>query len=296
MARAALKIAENVDGPYFVDDTCIDCDLCRQIAPATFVRADRAGQSAVGRQPIDDAEWKRAAMALVACPTTSIGTSDKRGVSEASRAFPELIAGEPGAEVYFCGYASESSYGASSYFIRRPGGNVLIDSPRAAKPLLERLAALGGVKTMLLTHRDDVADHEIFAREFGAERVLHTRDVGNRTRDVERRIEGDEPVRLDDDLVVIPVPGHTRGSVGFLYRDIYLFSGDHLWADEADPGELDAGRGVCWYSWEAQTHSMERLADFSFTWVLPGHGRRFRAASPAAMREAVNRLVARMRA
>ncbi len=295
MARAALRIAENVEGPYFVDDTCIDCDLCRQVAPATFARADGAGQSAVTRQPADEASRMRAAMALVACPTSSIGTSDKRGVAEASRAFPEPV-GSPGDEVYFCGYASESSYGASSYLIRRPGGNVLVDSPRAAKPLLERIEALGGVRTMLLTHKDDVADHEVFARTFGAERVLHARDVGGGTRGVERRIEGDEPVRLDEDLVVIPVPGHTRGSVAFLYKDTYLFSGDHLWADEDAPGELDAGRGVCWYSWEAQTRSMERLADFSFTWVLPGHGRRIHLESAETMRTAVIRLVKRMRA
>jgi glyoxylase-like metal-dependent hydrolase (beta-lactamase superfamily II)/ferredoxin len=291
MARAALRIAENAEGPYFVDDSCIDCDLCRQIAPATFVRADRTRQSAVARQPNDDSERTRAAMALVACPTSSIGTSDKRGVSEASRAFPEPI--DDG--VFFCGYASESSYGAASYFIKREGGNVLIDSPRAAKPLLQRIAELGGVKTMLLTHRDDVADHEVFARDFGAERVMHACDVGASTRGVERRIEGDLPVRIDDDLVAIPVPGHTRGSMAFLYKGSFLFSGDHLWADDDVPGELEAGRSVCWHSWTEQIRSMERLAGFSFTRVLPGHGRRATHESPEAMRAAVLRLARRMR-
>ncbi|HVY48016.1 MAG TPA: MBL fold metallo-hydrolase [Minicystis sp.] len=295
MARAGLRLAENVDGPYFVDTSCIDCDLCRQVAPRTFARSDRQAQSIVLRQPEGEAERRRAAMALVACPTSSIGTTDKRGVDEASVAFPEPIDGAERDGVHFSGYASASSYGASSYFVRRARGNFLVDSPRAAKPLLRRLEALGGVRTMLLTHRDDVADHALFARTFAAERVLSTRDVGAGTREVETKLEGDAPVRLDDDLVAIPVPGHTRGSVAYLYRETYLFAGDHLWADEDREGELDAGRSVCWYSWAEQTKSMERLLDFSFTWVLPGHGRRFRASSPEAMRSALLRLVARMK-
>jgi ferredoxin len=49
MASLRIRRNENVAGDFFVDETCIDCDLCRQIAPETF--ADVAGQSAVVRQP-----------------------------------------------------------------------------------------------------------------------------------------------------------------------------------------------------------------------------------------------------
>ena len=56
-----------------MDDTCIDCDACRQIAPDTFSRSARARQSVVTRQPEGPAQAARAAMALVACPTASIG-------------------------------------------------------------------------------------------------------------------------------------------------------------------------------------------------------------------------------
>jgi glyoxylase-like metal-dependent hydrolase (beta-lactamase superfamily II) len=41
---------------------------------------------------------------------------------------------------------------------------------------------------------------------------------------------------------------------------------------------------------------MERLLDYEFEWVLPGHGGRYRAESPAAMRREVERVLARMRA
>jgi glyoxylase-like metal-dependent hydrolase (beta-lactamase superfamily II) len=169
---------------------------------------------------------------------------------------------------------------------------VLVDSPRAAKPLYERIAALGGVRTLVLSHRDDIADHAALARRFGCERVMHVADAG--TLPIERRISGDAPVALDDELTLIPVPGHTRGSVALLYRDKFLFTGDHLWWDEEDE-RLDMGRGVCWYSWRDQLRSLERLRDYRFEWVLPGHGRRFHAPSADAMRAALDEAIARLR-
>ncbi len=284
MARASDRIAENVDGDFFVDSSCIDCDLCRQLAPLTFDRTDRRAQSFVARQPRSDAEQHRALMALVTCPTSSIGTVTKHDSKAAARAFPELLDGN----VYFCGWAAESSYGAAAWLIVRPEGNVLIDSPRAASTLMARLDELGGVRTMFLTHRDDVADHEAFAARFGCERIMHRADA---VRGVERLI--DRETRLDEELVIVPVPGHTRGSAVLIYRDTYAFTGDHVWATDEGDG-LEAGRDVCWYSWREQKQSMARLAEHRFSWVLPGHGRRFRAASADAMRAELQRLAASM--
>jgi glyoxylase-like metal-dependent hydrolase (beta-lactamase superfamily II)/ferredoxin len=289
VARIADRLSENAPGDYFVDSSCIDCDTCRQIAPSVYDRADGPSQSIVFRQPETADERRRAAMALVACPTASIGTACKADVGAASTAFPELV----DEDVYYCGYASQSSFGASSYLVVRPSGNVLIDSPRAAKPLLERIAALGGVRTMILTHRDDVADHEAYRRAFGCERVIHESDVDVGTTVVERKIEGIAPVVLDDDLTVVPVPGHTRGSIALVYRSRYLFSGDHVWY-EPGLGRLHASRGVCWYSWPMQIRSMELLSEFAFEWVLPGHGRRWHAPSREAMRAEVRALADRM--
>ena len=287
MARLADRLPDNVLGDFFVDTTCIDCDLCRQIAPDTFARADHAGQSYVARQPRDDSARHRALRALVTCPTASIGTTRKLDSRAAAHAFPEPVTGD----VSFCGYASADSYGASSWFIRRADGNVLVDSPRFAKALVEAIAAAGGVRWMFLSHRDDVADHRAFHERFGCERVLHRDDVSAQTRDVERILDGPGPWRLADDLLVIAVPGHTRGSCALLHRDV-LFSGDHLWGTDDQDG-LESGRDVCWWSWDAQRRSVAKLADHEFAWVLPGHGRRFHAP-PRQMRAEVLRLAAAM--
>lgn len=286
---------DNADGDLYVDASCIDCAVCRVTAPATFARSERRGQSLVVRQPVGDAERLRAAMALVACPTASIGSRSKRevDVAAAAAAFPDpLHELAPDAAVYACGYAAESSYGAQSWLVVRPSGNVLVDSPRAAAPLFDRIEALGGVRWMFLTHRDDVADHAKIARRFGATRVMHEADVGPGTEDVERVVRGSEPARLADDLLVVPVPGHTRGSAALLLADTVLFTGDHLFATE-DGAELYASRAVCWYSWTAQVRSLERLLDLEFRAVLPGHEGRMIRATRAAMRDKVKAAIRR---
>jgi glyoxylase-like metal-dependent hydrolase (beta-lactamase superfamily II)/ferredoxin len=268
MANTARRLAENVPGDFYVDDTCIDCDACRQIAPTVF--RDHGDQSSVFHQPETDAEARRALMALAACPTGSIGTSRKFNTRIGVEAFPERI----DENIYFCGFTSESSFGAWSYLIVRPeaeGGNVLVDSPRFTRPLVRKIEEMGGVRTIFLTHRDDVADHDKFARKFGARRVMHADDNAARY-GVERIIEGEDETRLDGDLVVIPTPGHTRGHAVLLYRGKYLFTGDHL-AWSPTRVTLTAFRSACWYSWDVQTRSMERLLDYRFEWVLPGHGR-----------------------
>lgn len=289
MARALARLKENAPGQFFVDDACIDCETCRSLAPEVFVRSDRAGMSVVAHQPRSEGEELRAKMALVACPTSAIGTESKVDLRGAVSAFPVPI--DEG--VYYCGFAAESSFGASSYFIARPGGNVLVDCPRAARPLMDRLTGLGGVAMMFLSHRDDVADHAQYRRRFGCERILGAADADSSTRDVERLLEGTDPVALAPDLLAIPVPGHTRGSLALLYGGKFLFTGDHLWGDE-DGLRLAASRSVCWYSWSEQVGSIERLLGFDFEWVLPGHGGRFHAPRPGA-RHALEELLQRVR-
>ena len=265
MADPGAPLPGNSDGIFFVADSCIDCDLCRQIAPETFVAA--AGQSVVGEQPDGDLPSLRAAMALVACPTGSIGTRAKVDLKAAIRSYPEEI--EDG--VYFCGFASRHSYGASSYLIVHPEGNILVDSPRFSRALAQRLEELGGVSKMFLTHSDDVADHERFRDRFGCERIIHS---GERLRgSVEHAWDGSEAMVLGQGLTAIPTPGHTRGHAVLHYNDQFLFTGDHLaWSERY--AHLIAFRQHNWYSWPKTIESMAGLAQYRFEWVLPGHGRR----------------------
>jgi glyoxylase-like metal-dependent hydrolase (beta-lactamase superfamily II)/ferredoxin len=287
MASPALRIAANAPGSFYVDSTCIDCDACRQIAPSVF--HDIGEQSAVQHQPANDDELLAAQKALLACPTSSIGSIEKHDMRAALAAYPEPIEDD----VYRCGFTSESSFGAFSYLLRRESGNILIDSPRFAGPLVKNIAAMGGAKRMLLTHQDDVADHEKFHERFGLDRVLHRDDVRTRTAMIEHKPSGSEPVDLGDEVLMIPTPGHTKGHAVFLYREKFLFTGDHLaWSESR--GHLYAFRSACWYSWSEQVQSMERLLDYRFEWVLPGHGRPIRLTAQE-MRASLERCIAWMK-
>jgi glyoxylase-like metal-dependent hydrolase (beta-lactamase superfamily II)/ferredoxin len=266
MANVLQRLPENVAGDFYVDASCIDCDTCSQLAPLVF--RDHGEQCSVHHQPETEAETRLSLMALVACPTGSIGTTEKHDAHIGIDAFPMPIA----ENVYFCGFTSESSFGGWGYLIVRPaneGGNVLIDSPRFATQLVKRIDEMGGIRQMLLTHRDDVADHALFRKKFGCERVMHA-DDGARRLGVEKVLEGEAEVSLDSDIVVIPTPGHTRGHVVFLYKK-FLFTGDHL-AWSPNRKTLTAFPSVAWYSWSEQTRSMAKLAKYNFEWVLPGHG------------------------
>ena len=267
MANIQRRLPQNVPGDFFVDASCIDCDTCSQLAPSVF--RDHGEQCSVYHQPEADPETRLALMALVACPTGSIGTTENHNAHIGIDAFPSLVA----ENVYFCGFTSESSFGAWSYLIVRPeneGGNLLIDSPRFATQLVKKIDGMGGIRQMLLTHQDDIADHRLFRKKFDCERIMHADDGAARI-GVERIIEGEETIQLDDDLLLIPTPGHTRGHMVFLYQDRFLFTGDHLaWSGTRET--LTAFPSVAWYSWTRQTESMAKLVNYDFEWVLPGHG------------------------
>jgi glyoxylase-like metal-dependent hydrolase (beta-lactamase superfamily II)/ferredoxin len=264
VARPDLRHPANAEGAWYVDERCIDCGTCRDLAPATF--ADLGPQSVVSCQPDDPAAEEGAWLAAQACPTQSIGTLDRR--VRPGRLYPRrLLEG-----TYDLGYTATDSFGASSYLVAGAGGGLLVDSPRFAPALVRAVEDLGGVAHVLLTHRDDVADAERWADHFGARVWVHEHDrvAAPFATDL---IRGQEPVVVAPGVLCVPVPGHTRGSVVWLHGEV-AFTGDSL-AWSYDRGDLTAFRGACWYSWPAQLASLERLADSApFSWVLPGHGAR----------------------
>lgn len=264
MASPAKRLPNNVAGDFFVDSTCINCDTCRQYAPGIF--EDDGNHSYVKVQPEEPDGQRLAFRALLACPTGSIGTQGANETKMVIDDFPLEI--EDG--VFACGFNSPKSYGGHSYFILHPEGNWLVDSPRFVPHLVKKFENLGGISKIFLTHRDDVAEAAAYARNFKAERLIHI-DERSAQPDAERFFEGNDPIPAGNDFLIIPTPGHTKGHSVLLYRNRFLFSGDHLWWSRERNG-LSASRDFCWYSFPEQLKSLARLKDFRFEWVLPGHG------------------------
>jgi glyoxylase-like metal-dependent hydrolase (beta-lactamase superfamily II)/ferredoxin len=287
MAQVALRIDQNAPGDYYVDSTCIDCDACRQIAPSVFGEA--ADTSYVKAQPSSSADRRQALQALLACPTGSIGCLGDDDVKAVMKDFP-LVIEEP---VFYCGYNSPKSYGGNSYFIRQPEGNWLIDSPKFVMPLVKQIEALGGIAHIFLTHSDDVADAQRYAEHFKSQRIIHRQELSAQP-GAEVVLDGAGPWELSPDVLAIPTPGHTRGHCVLLFQNRFLFTGDHLDWDR-DLRQLSASRDYCWYSWPQQAESMERLVDYHFEWVLPGHGQKVHLLA-SEMRQQIQRLAESMKA
>ena len=264
MANQKKRLATNVVGEFFVDSTCIDCDACRQIAPANF--AEYGDYSSVQKQPENEREEREAWRALLACPVGSIGSLGANRAKEIQDDFPLHVDGE----IYYCGFNSRDSYGANSYLIKHPEGNWLVESPRYVKRLAEKIKELGGIKYIFLSHRDDVADADKYSAEFESKRIIHEADISAQP-DSEIVLSGDAPVTMGEDFEIIPTPGHSKGHCVLLYKKKYLFTGDHLYWDRSHK-QLGAFERYCWYSWDKQRDSMKRLLDYQFDWVLPGHG------------------------
>ncbi len=264
MADPKRRLEANAPGSWFVDDSCIDCDACRQIAPRVFTA--RGGHAVVVRQP--EGDRRDAFRALVACPVGAIGNAESGTLP--GKLFPQLL--DDG--VFYAGYNSRDSYGANSFLVEREEGNLLIDSPRWSKLLVREIEKRGGLADILLTHQDDVADADRYQTHFRARVWIHEADrrAAPYASDL---LEGEEPREIRPGLLAIPVPGHTRGSVMYLLEDKFLFTGDSLYWSRKKSA-LTASRSYCWYSWEKQMESLARLTDFRFEWVLAGHGDRVR--------------------
>ena len=82
MAERTERLPQNVVGPYYVDSTCIDCDMCRSTAPDSFRRDEKIGMTIVYRQPVSREEHALAEEAKQGCPTESIGNDGLIGAKD----------------------------------------------------------------------------------------------------------------------------------------------------------------------------------------------------------------------
>ena len=252
-------------GKLFVDKTCIDCWTCYHIAPDIF-KADEHSQCFIAKQPDNNEEWKNAKEALLSCPVNSIGVQDLN-LNDIELTLPRNIIDS----IFFCGFTSKKSYGATSYLIIHPEGNVLIDSPRFNSHLASKIESLGGIRYMFLSHKDDVADHEKFQKHFNCKRIIHRHEVETGTSNCEMIVEKEEKFNLYDDVRILFSPGHSRGHMLLLYKNKFLFSGDQLFYDHTSD-KLFASKRLNWFSWQEQIASLNELIQYELEWIFPGHG------------------------
>jgi len=265
MANRIKALTENVTGNLYVDSTCINCGVSRHYAPDIF--GDSGTHAFVKKQPETEQQMLAAYQALLACPMASIGTKEKTDFSIARNSFPI----EMTQNIYLNGYNHRDSYGAHSYFIKSDTGNWLIDSPRFVTSLVNKFEQMGGIEYIFLSHRDDVCDAHRFAKHFGAKRIIHSLD-SEAQQNAELILNGIDSHQIDAAEIFF-TPGHTQGHLVLLWKNKFLFSGDH-YAWISDLNQFASLRNACWYSWDTQIQSVQKMISFKdVEWVFPGHGK-----------------------
>lgn len=74
MASLDKRYDTNIVGKVYVDNTCIDCDLCRAEVPEVFARHDD-GYSYVFQQPQTPEVMEKTEEIIGNCPVEAIGSN-----------------------------------------------------------------------------------------------------------------------------------------------------------------------------------------------------------------------------
>ena len=77
MSDQSRSLSYNSPGRFYVDNTCIDCNFCRETAPSTFMGNFRTNVSYVANQPHSDEDISRCLEAIRGCPVSAIGDRNK---------------------------------------------------------------------------------------------------------------------------------------------------------------------------------------------------------------------------
>lgn len=247
--------------------------------PSVFHRQN--GQSAVLAQPTNESAQLRALQAAVACPTGSIRTEVPHPLSkQAALSFPFPFPDLDG--VYYNGYASPGTFGASSWLITTPIITVMFDCPRFSSRLAARIketSPSGRVDFLVLSHRDDVDSHAAWAKHLGTKRVIHSTEVSTAQGTHECEIQLDDRdfdgmYHLGDDIHLLHTPGHTEGSITvWSPKHEALLSGDHCWGSSQNKKQVSVSKRFCFYDFELQLQNVRALAELPVRHILPGHGR-----------------------
>jgi ferredoxin len=73
MADKSQKVSQNVPGTFYVDQNCIDCGTCYEIAPNCFKQDEQTNFAYVFKQPSSDEEKQTCQEAMEQCPVDCIG-------------------------------------------------------------------------------------------------------------------------------------------------------------------------------------------------------------------------------
>ena len=73
MADKSLRFEDNAEGKYYIDSSCIFCNLCIEVAPQHFRESEQGDHDIVYQQPQTEEEIALCEDAKEQCPVDAIG-------------------------------------------------------------------------------------------------------------------------------------------------------------------------------------------------------------------------------
>jgi glyoxylase-like metal-dependent hydrolase (beta-lactamase superfamily II) len=152
---------------------------------------------------------------------------------------------------------NRDTLGGTAYLILEETGNTLVDCPAWNETNQAFLDAQGGVKTLVITHRDAIAQVKAMQGRFGCEVLIQEQEaylipgVPVQSFHVEHH--------LSSTLHLLWTPGHTPGSSCLYHHSGVLFTGRHLLPDPQ--GQLSPLKTAKTFHWPRQIQSVQLLID-----------------------------------
>jgi len=182
-----------------------------------------------------------------------------------------------------------------AFLLERPQGNVLIYSVSSLETDAEAIEALGGISRQYLNHGHEA----MFASDWYRGPVfVHEADRHYVEQRIHVRGSFSKRHLLDDDLEVIPTPGHTPGATAYLWNNgsrRFLFTGDTIYLRDGEwvDGLLDSSDR------DAYVESLALIRELAFDvlvpWVATGGGPWYSETSPNETRERVDAILEHIR-
>ncbi len=152
-----------------------------------------------------------------------------------------------------------------SFVLERPKGNVIVYNSPGLSEAASEIHALGDATHLLINH-----GHEAM---YGPPRLdvpvsVHERDRAETAGGLTVSGTFTRRQMIDDDLEVIPTPGHTPGTTSYLWdsgRHRFLFTGDFLWVEYGQWKAVVLGSS----DRAASLDSLRLIADLDFDVLVP---------------------------
>jgi glyoxylase-like metal-dependent hydrolase (beta-lactamase superfamily II) len=167
---------------------------------------------------------------------------------------------------------NRDTLGGTAYLVVEPTGNILIDSPAWHGVNQEFLTALGGVKFLVISHRNGIGQGVKIANTLGCEVIIQEQEA-YLLPELQVLTFQDE-YNISDRTHIIWTPGHSPGSSCIYHSnsDGVLFSGRHLLPDRfAAPVPLRTPKT---FHWPRQLRSVDliwqRFPPSRLRYICPG--------------------------